>query len=175
VLAHLYRRGLVAAPQNQSSQGQSQQQRQSIIEGDLVGTSEPKQLITPAEWHLLIEATRRASLAVAHLIGPHEALNVLRDILDDCSSSFPAFVFLKISSNGYLQVTDQSHLDHISRDELIEGFTALIAICQHFCAPIIGERDAHRLILKALQELALPLGTIGVFRIDNHLLASGDQ
>jgi len=177
VIAHLYRRGLVAVPQYQSPQAQSQQQtqKQSVIEGGLVGTSEPKQLITPAEWHLLIEATRRASLAVAHLVGPHEALNVLQDILDDCSPSFPAFVFLKISPNGHLQVTDQSHLDHISRDELIEGFTALIAICQHFCAPIIGERDAHRLILKALQELALPLASLGVFRIDSKLLASGDQ
>ena len=167
VLAHLYRRGLVAAPQVQHTR------RRSIIESDLIATSEPKQLITPMEWRLLIEATRRASLAVAHLVGPREALQVLQDILDDCSSSFPAMVFLKISPNGYLQVTDQSYLDHLSRDELIEGFTALIAICQHFCTPIIGEKDAHRLILQALQELALPLATMGVFRIHNHLLGSG--
>ena len=182
VLAHLYRRGLVAAPQHpQVPFPQTQAYRPStsqipgIIESDLAASSEPKQLITPQEWHLLIEATRRTSLAVAHLVGPHEALNVLQDILDDCSSSFPAIIFLKISPNGYLQVTDRSHLDHLSRQELIEGFTALIAICQHFCTPIIGERDAHRLILQALQELALPLATMGVFRIHNHLLMSGES
>jgi len=79
-------------------------------------------------------------------------------------SYFPLFPILK-----------WEHLDHLSRDELIEGFTALIAICQHFCTPIIGERDAHRLILKALQELVLPLASLGVFRIDSQLLASGDQ
>lgn len=177
VLAHLYRRGLVKPPPYQPQpvpQAPNQQTARlhSIIESDLAATSEPKELITPMEWQLLIEATRRASLAVAHLVGPQEALKVLQDILDDCSSSFPAFVFLKISPNGYLQVTDQSYLDHLSRDELIEGFTALLAICQHFCTPIIGERDAHLLILRALQELAIPLATMGVFRIHNHLLAS---
>jgi len=174
VLAYLYRHGLVVVPQSfPQAQGQQNTHIQSIIESDLVATSEPKQLITPMEWHLLIEATRRVSLAVAHLVGPSEALKVLQDILDDCSSSFPAMVFLKISPNGYLQLTDQSHLDRLSRDELIAGFTALIAICQLFCTPIIGERYAHRLILQALQELALPLAMIGVFRIHNHLLASG--
>jgi hypothetical protein len=179
VLAHLYRRGLVtqALPfsQNQdqhSAYTQPIPRIQIIVESDLAARSEPKQLITPQEWHLLIEATRRASLAVAHLVGPHEALKILQDIVDDCSSSFPAFAFLKISPNGHLQVTDQSHLDHLPRQELIEGFTALIEICQHFCAPIIGERDAHRLILKALHELALPLATLGAFRVDNHLLTS---
>ena len=180
VLAYLYRRGLVKPPLYQPQpfpQAQNQQSAhiQSIIESDLAATSEPKQLITPMEWRLLIEATRRASLAVAHLVGSQEALNVLQDILDDCSSSFPAFVFLKISPNGYLQVTDQSHLDRISRDELIEGFTALFAISQHFCEPIVGESGAHRLILQALQELALPLATLGVFRIHNHLLTSRGQ
>ena len=174
VLAHLYRRGLVAVPQYQPPTS-PQARRQSIIESDLIATSEPKELITPMEWRLLVEATRRASLAVAHLVGPQEALNVLQDILDDCSASFPAVVFLKISPNGYLYVTDQSHLDHLSRDDLIAGFAALIAICQHFCSPIIGESDAHRLILQALQELALPLATMGVFRINNHLLASGEH
>jgi hypothetical protein len=170
VLAHLYRRGLVTPPPYQPQP--FPQAQPSVIESDLAATSEPKQLITPMEWRLLIEATRRASLVVAYLVGPQKALKVLQDILDDCSPSFPAFVFLKISPNGYLQVTDQSHLDHLSRDELIEGFTALIAICQHFCTPIVGERDAHRLILQALQELALPLATMGVFRINNHLLGS---
>jgi hypothetical protein len=184
VLAHLYRQGLVTAPQNQPSpippshiQPRSPMQQtqpiRSFIESDFAATSEPKQLITPSEWHLLLESTRRVSLAVAHLVGPYEALRVLQDILDDCSSSFPACVFLAISPNGYLQVVNQSHLDHLLRDELIEGFTALLAICQHFCTPIIGERDAHLLILQTLQELALPLATIGVFRIDNHLLADG--
>ena len=189
VLAYLYRQGLIMAPQQQPpaisqiinqprqpyTQMQQTQQIRSIIESDLVASSEPRQLITPLEWRLLIESTRRVSLAVAHLVGPYEALQVLQDILDDCSASFPAFVFLTISPNGYLQVVEQSHLDHLSRDELIEGFTALLAICQHFCTSIIGERDAHLLILQALQELALPLATIGVFRIDNRLLASGDR
>jgi hypothetical protein len=187
VLAYLYRQGLIMAPQHQPSAisqviqqsnrpyTQQTQQMRSIIESDLAASSEPKQLITPLEWRLLIESTRRVSLAVTHLVGPYEALKVLQDILDDCSASFPAFVFLTLSPNGYLQVVEQSHLDHLSRDELIEGFTALLAICQHFCTSIIGEKDAHLLILQALKELALPLATMGVFRINNRLLTSGDR
>lgn len=188
VLAYLYRKGVVVAPQIQApttrplpnfqqpqpQSSQYTQPRRAIIESDLVAASEPKQLITPAEWRILIEATRRVSLAVAHLVGPNEALKVLRDILDDCSSSFPAFIFFKISPNGYLQVADPAHLDRLSRDELIEGFTALIAICQHFCTPIIGERDAHLLILQALQELTPPLASLGVFRVNTFLLTDNN-
>src|SRR6185312_808521 len=56
---------------------------QRIVESELVISPEVEPLITPQEWWVLVEGTRRVSLAVAHLIGPQEALTVLRDILED--------------------------------------------------------------------------------------------
>jgi Domain of unknown function (DUF4388) len=135
-----------------------------IVEGGLVASSTGDQLITPQEWRVLVEGTRRVSLAVAHLIGPHEALSVLRDILDDCSAAFPAFSALQIAPSGYLQVEDTSQLDRMPRGELLEGFAALIAICQHFCAPIIGEDDAHKLIVQALGDVGPALASLGLFK-----------
>ncbi len=143
-----------------------------VVESRLAASSEGKQLISPAEWRLLVEGTRRVSLAVAQLVGPREALKVLQDILDDCATTFPAFASLKISSNGYLQVIERSALDHLSRHELLEGFAALIAICQHFCTPIIGERKAHKLIIQALQEMGPALTGLGVFHVDSRLLGN---
>ena len=113
-------------------------------------------------------------MAVAHLIGPVEAMNVLRDIIDDCSSTFPAFASLQIAPTGYLQVTDISKFDRIPRGELLEGFAALISICQYFCAPIIGEVEAHKLVIQALGDVRTALISLGVFHIDNVLL-SGSQ
>jgi hypothetical protein len=149
--------------------------RPRVVESSLIASHEAKQLISPLEWQILVEATRRVSLAVAHLVGPKEALHVLQDILDDCSSSFPAFASLKIASSGYLQVVDRSGLDHMSREEVLEGFSALIAICQYFCSPIIGEKEAHQLIIQALQDLGPALVSLGVFRVDNGLLTSGSS
>jgi hypothetical protein len=143
-----------------------------VVEGNVVVTSDVKQLITPWEWNILVEATRRVSLAVAQLVGPMEALNVLRDILDDCSGAFPAFSSLKIATTGYLQVVDSAQLDRMPREDLLEGFTALIAICQYFCSPIIGEKSAHRLIIQALREVGPPLISLGVFQIDKQLLSN---
>ncbi len=143
-----------------------------IVEGGLMVTPEAKQLITPQEWRVLVEGTRRVSLAVAHLIGPQEALAVLRDILDDCSSAFPAFASLQIASGGYLSVAEMSQLDHLPRQEVLEGFTALIATCQYFCAPIIGEQDAHKLMIQALSDVGPALVHLGVFGIDYALLSS---
>lgn len=142
-----------------------------IVESHVVVSPEAKQLVAPGEWRVLVEATRRVSLAVAHLVGPHEALKVLQDILDDCSSAFPAFTCLKIAPSGYLQVTDRSQLDHMSREEVFEGFTALIATCQYFCSPIIGEREAHKLIVQALHDICPTLVNMGVFRVDTNLLS----
>ena len=116
-----------------------------VIDSDVIINAEARQLITPQEWHILIEGTRRVSLAVAHLVGPKEALHVLRDILDDCTAAFPAFACLRIAPTGYLEITDSSQLDHLSREELLAGFTALITTCQYFCSPIIGDKEAHRL------------------------------
>lgn len=62
----------------------------------------------------------------------------------------PAFSGLRISPNGYLYVMDKSHLDRMPREDLLEGFSALIAICQYFCSPIVGEVEAHKLIIRAL-------------------------
>jgi len=166
VLNHLGRRGIVMLPQQASRSSR-------VIESDVIVAAEARQLITPLEWRILVEGTRRVSLAVAHLVGPREALTVLQDILDDCSATFPAFASLKIAPSGYLQVTDRSHLDRMSREDLLEGFTALIAICQHFCSPIIGEYQAHRLMIQALQELGPTLASMGVFRIDSRLLSRG--
>lgn len=149
--------------------------RPRVIESSLIASQDVKQLISPLEWQILVEATRRVSLAVAHLVGPKEALHVLQDVLDDCSSSFPAFASLKIASSGYLQVVDRSGLDRMSREELLEGFSALIAICQYFCSPIIGEKEAHQLIIQALQDLGPALVSLGVFRVDNGLLTSGSS
>ena len=163
-LTYLQRRGIVLTPI-----------APRIIEGDVIVSSNAKQLITPGEWRVLIEATRRVSIAVAHLVGPKEALHVLQDILDDCSSAFPAFSCLRIAPSGYLQITDRSQLDHVGREEVLEGFTALIAICQYFCSPIIGEREAHRLIIQALQDVGPSLVHMGVFRIDAGLLSSGNR
>lgn len=143
-----------------------------VVEGNVISKTAGEPLITPQEWHILIEATRRVSLAVAQLIGPREALKVLRDILDDCSTAFPAFASLQIASGGHLQVTDTSQLDRMPRQELLEGFSALISICQYFCAPIIGEADAHKIMILALGDLSTSLISLGVFQVNNGLLAS---
>jgi hypothetical protein len=128
-------------------------------------------LITPQEWRVLVEGTRRVSLAVAHLVGPQEALTVLRDILEDCAAAFPAFSSLQIASSGYLSVVDTSQLDRMPRNEVLEGFAALIATCQYFCAPIIGDQDAHKLMIQALSDVGPALVNLGVFSIDYALLS----
>lgn len=160
LLVQLQRQGIIAVPKERR-----------IVEGGLVASSEAKQLITSQEWRVLVEGTRRVSLAVAHLIGPQEALAVLRDILEDCSSAFPAFSSLQIASSGYLSVADISQLDRMPRNEVLEGFAALIATCQFFCAPIIGDQDAHKLMISALSDVGPALVDLGVFAIDYSLLS----
>lgn len=157
----LQRRGISATPPSPR-----------VVEGALVSTSATGQLITPQEWRLLVEGTRRVSLAVAHLIGPIEALRVLRDILDDCSAAFPAFTSLQIAPTGYLQVTDTTKFDRMPRSEMLEGFAALFSICQYFCAPIVGEAHAHRLIIQSLSDVGPALVSMGAFQIDRSLLSS---
>lgn len=164
LLLHLQNLGLVAAPAIPR-----------VVDGNVVSRTPGEELLTPQEWRLLIEGTRRVSMAVAHLIGPREALKVLRDILDDCSAAFPAFATLQIASSGHLQITDTSQLDRMPRQELLEGFNALIATCQYFCAPIIGEADAHRLVIQAMGDLCPSLISLGVFQVNNELLASKRQ
>ncbi|HEV2656830.1 MAG TPA: hypothetical protein VGT82_17820, partial [Ktedonobacteraceae bacterium] len=161
VLVNLHERGFVTLPYPPR-----------VIDSNIVPLRDNRQLLAPWEWQVLVEGMRRVSLAVAHLVGPGEALTVLRDILDDCSSAFPAFASLQIASSGYLQIVDRSHLDRMSREGLLEGFTALIATCQYFCSPIIGDKDAHRLIIQALQDVGPTLISLGVFQIDTRLLAS---
>jgi len=78
-------------------------------------------LITPWEWRILIEATRRVSLAVARLVGANEALSVLQDILEDCSAAFPALPVSKLPLR-LLQVTDSAQFDRMPRQELLDGF-----------------------------------------------------
>jgi hypothetical protein len=143
-----------------------------VVEGAVVSTGATEQLITPQEWRVLVEGTRRISMAVAHLIGPIEAMKVLRDILDDCSAAFPAFTSLQIAPTGYLQVTDTSKFDRMPRGELLEGFAALFSICQYFCAPIVGEADAHKLIIQSLGDVGPALVSLGAFQIDRSLLSS---
>jgi len=160
VLMRLQRRGVVLTPE-----------RPRIIESHIVAAARAEQLITPFEWRVLVESTRRVSLAVAHLVGPREAMNVLRDILDDCSSSFPALSGLQIAPSGYLQVTRNAQFDRVPRREILEGFAALITICEYFCLPIIGEVDAHRLIIQALGDVGPALVSLGVFQINRQLLS----
>ncbi|HEU0003794.1 MAG TPA: DUF4388 domain-containing protein [Ktedonobacteraceae bacterium] len=157
----LQSRGIAATPQ-----------QPRIVEGGIVSTHSAAQLITPQEWRVLVEGTRRISMAVAHLIGPVEAMKVLRDILDDCSAAFPAFTSLQIAPTGYLQVNDTTKFDRMPRGELLEGFAALYSICQYFCAPIIGEADAHKLLIQALGDIGPALVSLGAFQIDKSLLAS---
>jgi hypothetical protein len=57
---------------------------------------------------------------------------------------------------------------------LLEGFAALITICQYFCSPIIGEKEAHRLIIRSLQDVGPALINLGVFQVNNYLLSSGN-
>ena len=143
-----------------------------VVDGGVVVTRGVEQLITPQEWRVLVEGTRRVSMAVAHLVGPIEALSVLRDVLDDCSSAFPAFATLHIAPSGYLQITDTTHFDRVPRGEMLDGFAALFSICQYFCAPIIGEAEAHRLIIQSLGDVGPSLVSLGAFQIDRSLLAS---
>ena len=168
VLMQLYERGIVTiSPKTELPR---------VIEGNIIAaSSDAKQLIAPWEWQLLVEATRRVSLAVARLVGSTEAVSVLQDILDDCSAAFPAFASLKIAASGYLQIGERSQLDRLSRVELLEGFTAVIATCQYFCASLIGEQEAHRLIIQALREIGPTLVNLGVFRVDQRLLSPGSR
>jgi len=156
-LLYMGRRGVVIMPS-----------APRVIEGNIIASGGAEQLISPLEWQVLVEATRRVSLTVARLVGPQEALSVLQDILDDCSAAFPAFASLKIAPSGYLQITDRSQLDTMSRKDLLEGFTALIATCQIFCSPLVGDREAHNLIVRAVQEIGPSLADLGVFSMEDH-------
>jgi hypothetical protein len=154
VLVQLQRRGVVTQPKAPA--------RPRVVESHLIAAPNAEQLITPGEWQVLVEGVRRVSLAVAHLVGPKEAMNVLGDILDDCSAGFPALAGMHINASGYVQVTP-SQLNSIPREEMLEGFVAFFATCQHFCSPIIGEEDAHKLIIQALNDIGPALVTLGVF------------
>jgi hypothetical protein len=147
---------------------------QRVVEGDVVSKTPGEQLLEPQEWQLLVESIRRISLALARLIGPPKTLKALRAILDDCSATFPALATLHIASNGSLATTT-SQPDHLPRQELLEGCNALIATCQYFCAPIVGEVDAHKLIIQAMGDLCPSLIGLGVFQVNNRLLASGNH
>lgn len=166
VLHHLQMRGIVVMPAMPDVV-----ETKRVIESDLIATPEVKQLITLTEWRVLLEGTRRVSLAVAHLVGPQEALDALRDIIDDCASDFPAFTCLRVDPSGYLQVVDKSQLDRLPREDLLAGFAALIAICEYFCVPLIGEVNAHKLLMQTLREIAPALASLGVFRMDNPQLS----
>lgn len=144
-----------------------------VVEGTAVTVSETQALLTPLEWRILIEGTRRVALVIARLVGSQEALAVLRDILDDLSTAFPLFAHLQFSPAGYLQLADQTLLDRYPRNELLEGFSALIETCFYFCAPLVGEREAHTLTMQALHELAPALSGLGVLRIERPLLSQG--
>jgi len=136
-----------------------------VIEGQLIATPGVEQLITPQEWYVLVESIRRVSLAVAQLVGSQEAVNVLRDILEDFSSAFPALSSLQIAPGGYLQMVRTRQLDHIPRKQVIEGFAALIVTCRHFCSPMIGEENARRLILRALNDIGPALASLGIANV----------
>jgi hypothetical protein len=140
-------------------------QSQRVVDSHIIEAPGVEQLITPMEWRILVESIRRASLAVAQLVGPQEAMSVLRDILDDFSSAFPALSCLQLVPSGYLQVVQTAQLDRIPRLEVIKGFAALIATCRHFCAPIIGEENARRLIIQALNGIGPALASLGVFDV----------
>jgi len=142
-----------------------QPQSQRFVDSHIVATPGAEQLITPLEWRILVEAIRRVSLAVSRLVGPREAIHVLRDILEDFSSAFPALSSLQIADGGYLQVVRTAQLDHIPRAEVIKGFAALIATCRYFCSPIIGEENADALILQALNGISPALASMGVFKV----------
>jgi len=136
-----------------------------VIDSQVIATPGAERLITPQEWYVLVESTRRVSQAVAHLVGPQEAISALRDILDDFSSAFPALSSLHVATGGYLQVVRTTQLDRIPRRKVIEGFAALLATCRHFCTPIIGEENARRLLVRALGDIGPALINLGVYNI----------
>jgi len=136
-----------------------------VIDSRVIATPGAERLITPQEWYVLVESIRRVSQAVAHLVGPQEAMSALRDILDDFSSAFPALSSLHVAPGGYLQVVRTTQLDHIPRRKVIEGFAALLATCRHFCTPIIGEENARRLLVRALSDIGPSLINLGIYNI----------
>ena len=136
-----------------------------VIDSQVIATPGAERLITPQEWYVLVESTRRVSQAVAHLVGPQEAISALRDILDDFSSAFPALSSLHIATGGYLQVVRTTQLDRIPRRKVIEGFAALLATCRHFCTPIIGEENARRLLVRAMGDIGPSLINLGIYNI----------
>ena len=138
-------------------------QKQRVVDSHIIAAAGAEQLITPMEWRILVEGIRRASMAVAQLVGSQEAMSVLRDILDDFSSAFPALSCLQLAPGGYLQVVRTEQLDRIPRLEVIKGFAALIATCRHFCASMIGEENAGRLMMQALDGIGPALASLGVF------------
>lgn len=144
-----------------------------VVESHLVSASQAQMenLLSPVEWKVLVEGTRRVSLAVAHLVGPKEALSVLNDILDDCTAGFPALAGLRLAPSGYLEMAQTAHLEQVSRKKILEGFTALFETCQYFCAPIIGDEDAHKLLISALSDIGPALVKLGVFQLNRGLLS----
>jgi hypothetical protein len=150
-LTYLQRRKVVSVPADAH-----------IVEGSAVVMPDARPAITSAEWRILAEGMRRVRWAIAHLVGVNEALHVLHDIFDDCVAAFPAFSCLSLNTNGCLQINDLVGLERMGRREILYAFSALFTSCQYYCAPIIGDCDAYRLMLRALQEVGPMLIKLGV-------------
>ncbi len=138
VLIHLHHSGPVTLPPPPR-----------IIDSNIIEAYDARQLIAPWDWQVLVEGTRRVSLAVAHLVGLGKALTVLRDILDDCSSAFPAFANLQIAPSGYLQVVDRSYLDHRWSAPIINEVNPAVIIARFIR---LLHRDSYHLSTEARGE-----------------------
>lgn len=147
-----------------------------IVESKLVSsTEEIQQLVNPWEWRVLGEATHQLGTAIGRLVGLQEAFQALRDILNDCTRAFASFTCLTIAENGSLRVIDQEALDHFPREEILSGFAAFFSACEYFCAPIVGEREAHEFMLHALQDMLPSLVELDVFHVLPLCQLAGDK
>jgi hypothetical protein len=138
-----------------------------VIESRLAASSEEvTQLIDPWEWRILKEATRLVTTALARLVGRQEALLVLHDIIDDCSSAFLTFTCLTIAADGSFDIANQDLLDHCSREDVLSGFAAFFSTCEYFCIPILGQQEAHEFMLHTVQDVLPSLAKLDVFHAE---------
>jgi hypothetical protein len=119
-------------------------------------------LLTPPQWDLLVEVVRTLLEDVGQLFGHRQAQNILRTVLADQSEHVPVLGLVQVDRDGWLRELQPGEMITLSRQEVAEGFVALITDFERRCALLLGEERARQMISRALRDYREELAELGI-------------
>jgi hypothetical protein len=127
-----------------------------------IASANPSDYLADSQWQLLALVVRQVVDQAGAVLGKETVDGLIRQSLAYGAVKRPPLRILEMDASGWLSPLPGQHISSFPLADVADAVAMLLTSFENRCASLIGEEDAHRLIVNAARPFSASLAQLGL-------------